>query len=46
MVTTPQEVALADVRRSIDLFKKYNMRILGSGGKYVLFFLRAYRKTD
>ncbi|MCD4687715.1 MAG: Mrp/NBP35 family ATP-binding protein [Desulfuromonadaceae bacterium] len=29
MVTTPQEVALADVRRAIDLFKKFDMRIVG-----------------
>ena len=29
MVTTPQEVALADVRRSIDLFRKFDMRIVG-----------------
>jgi ATP-binding protein involved in chromosome partitioning len=29
MVTTPQEVALADVRRAIDLFKKFNMNIIG-----------------
>ncbi len=29
MVTTPQEVALADVRRAIDLFKKFEMTILG-----------------
>lgn len=29
MVTTPQEVAMADVRRSIDLFGKYKMKILG-----------------
>ncbi|OPL14063.1 MAG: chromosome partitioning protein [Firmicutes bacterium ML8_F2] len=29
MVTTPQKVALADVRRSIDLFKKFDMRIVG-----------------
>ena len=29
MVTTPQEVALADVRRSIDLFKKFDIPILG-----------------
>lgn len=29
MVTTPQEVALADVRRSIDLFRKFEMFIVG-----------------
>jgi ATP-binding protein involved in chromosome partitioning len=29
MVTTPQEVALADVRRSIDLFSKFDMNIIG-----------------
>jgi ATP-binding protein involved in chromosome partitioning len=29
MVTTPQEVALADVRRAIDLFKIFNMKIIG-----------------
>lgn len=29
MVTTPQEVAMADVRRSIDLFRKHEIRILG-----------------
>jgi len=29
MVTTPQEVALADVRRSIDLFRKFGMVIIG-----------------
>lgn len=29
MVTTPQEVALADVRRSIDLFTKFNLHIVG-----------------
>ncbi|OPY89908.1 MAG: Septum site-determining protein MinD [Syntrophus sp. PtaU1.Bin208] len=29
MVTTPQEVALADVRRAIDLFRKFEMIILG-----------------
>lgn len=29
MVTTPQEVALADVRRAIDLFKKFDLKIVG-----------------
>ncbi|RQW84161.1 MAG: iron-sulfur cluster carrier protein ApbC [Geobacter sp.] len=29
MVTTPQEVALADVRRSIQLFNKFNISIIG-----------------
>jgi len=29
MVTTPQEVALADVRRSIELFKKFDISIVG-----------------
>jgi ATP-binding protein involved in chromosome partitioning len=29
MVTTPQEVALADVRRAVKLFSKQNRRILG-----------------
>ncbi|MBN2428067.1 MAG: Mrp/NBP35 family ATP-binding protein [Deltaproteobacteria bacterium] len=29
MVTTPQEVALADVRRAIDLFKEFNLNIVG-----------------
>jgi ATP-binding protein involved in chromosome partitioning len=29
MVTTPQEVALADVRRSIELFRKFNISIVG-----------------
>lgn len=29
MVTTPQEVALADVRRSIELFNKFNIGIIG-----------------
>ncbi len=29
MVTTPQEVALADVRRAIDLFKKFDLNIVG-----------------
>jgi ATP-binding protein involved in chromosome partitioning len=29
IVTTPQEVALADVRRAIDLFKKFEMSIIG-----------------
>lgn len=29
MVTTPQEVALADVRRAIDLFNKFSINILG-----------------
>lgn len=29
IVTTPQEVALADVRRAIQLFKKHKMRLLG-----------------
>lgn len=29
MVTTPQEVALADVRRSIELFRKFNICIVG-----------------
>ena len=29
MVTTPQEVALADVRRCISLFAKYNRTVLG-----------------
>jgi ATP-binding protein involved in chromosome partitioning len=29
MVTTPQEVALADVRRSISLFKKIGQKIIG-----------------
>ena len=29
MVTTPQKVALADVRRAIGLFRKYNLDIIG-----------------
>ncbi len=29
MVTTPQEVALADVRRAIELFKRFNISIVG-----------------
>lgn len=29
MVTTPQEVAMADVRRAIDLFTRHELRILG-----------------
>lgn len=29
MVTTPQEVALADVRRSVSLFRKFDVSILG-----------------
>jgi ATP-binding protein involved in chromosome partitioning len=29
MITTPQEVALADVRRSVDLFRKFDMQIAG-----------------
>jgi ATP-binding protein involved in chromosome partitioning len=29
MVTTPQEVAVADVRRAIDLFKKFSISIVG-----------------
>jgi ATP-binding protein involved in chromosome partitioning len=29
MVSTPQEVALADVRRAIDLFRKFDIDILG-----------------
>jgi len=29
MVTTPQEVALADVRRSIELFRKFKINIIG-----------------
>ncbi len=29
MVTTPQEVALADVRRAIDLFRKFDPNIVG-----------------
>ena len=29
MVTTPQEVALADVRRAIELFRKYDLNIIG-----------------
>lgn len=29
MVTTPQEVALADVRRSIELFRKFNVHLAG-----------------
>lgn len=29
MVTTPQEVALADVRRAINMFRKVNVNILG-----------------
>lgn len=29
MVTTPQELALADVRRSIELFQKFNIGIVG-----------------
>ncbi len=29
MVTTPQKVALADVRRAVELFRKYNLNIVG-----------------
>ncbi len=29
MVTTPQKVSLADVQRAIDLFRKYNLKIIG-----------------
>jgi ATP-binding protein involved in chromosome partitioning len=29
MVTTPQKVALADVRRAIGLFRRYNLKIIG-----------------
>jgi ATP-binding protein involved in chromosome partitioning len=29
MITTPQEVALADVRRAIELFKKFDIGIIG-----------------
>ena len=29
MVTTPQKLALADVQRAIDLFRKYNLTIIG-----------------
>lgn len=29
MVTTPQEVALADVRRSVELFRKFDLHIVG-----------------
>ena len=29
MVTTPQEVALADVRRAVELFRKFEMQIVG-----------------
>ena len=29
MATTPQDVALADVRRAVDLFRKFNLRIVG-----------------
>jgi ATP-binding protein involved in chromosome partitioning len=29
MVTTPQQVALADVERAIGLFRKYNLQIIG-----------------
>ena len=29
MVTTPQEVALADVRRAVELFRKFDLKIIG-----------------
>jgi len=29
MVTTPQEVALADVRRAVELFRKFSLHIIG-----------------
>ena len=29
MVTTPQKVALADVRRAVELFRKFNLNIVG-----------------
>ena len=29
MVTTPQEVALADVRRAVELFREFNLNIIG-----------------
>lgn len=29
MITTPQKLALADVQRAIDLFRKYNLNIVG-----------------
>ena len=45
MVTTPQEVALADVRRAINLSKIRDKHDRPCG-KHVLFLRQALRKTD
>jgi ATP-binding protein involved in chromosome partitioning len=37
-VCTPQNIALADVKKSIDMFERVNVPILRCGGKYVLSF--------
>ena len=37
IVSTPQEVSLIDVRKSINMFKKVNVPILGISPKYEFF---------
>ena len=44
MVTTPQEVALADVRRAINLFKKFEINMIGLVENMSYFFDRRSEK--
>ena len=46
IVTTPQDVALADVRRGVAMFERLGVPILGIIEKHELFPLSALRRKD
>ena len=45
-MTTPQEVALADVRKAIAMFKSMDIRILGIVENMAYFCLRRTTRED